>query len=263
MEMVATAKMKRAQDQAVAGRPYAEKIAAVISDLAAEHLSQEVHPLLANRPVEKIGIIHVTSDRGMCGGLNANMNRLTGNFIIQQKTPVSLVTVGRKGRDYMRRFGRDIHADFTGLPDRPKLGDILPIARVVLDDYSKGTVDRVYVAYTRFVSTVVQKPTLQPLLPIEPAKVTKGETAEYIYEPNAPYVLAHLLPRFVEIELYHALLEAIASEQSARMVAMRNATDNAKELITDLTLMLNKARQEVITTELLDITGGVAALAKG
>jgi len=263
MEMVATAKMKRAQDQAIAGRPYADKIKQVIADLAAEHRDPESAPhLLKQRDTRCVTVIHITSDRGLCGGLNANINRLVANFMLEQKTAVKVVTVGRKGRDFMHRVGRDITAEFTGISDRPSLLDLLPISRIVIDDYTAGRCDRVYLAYTKFVSTLVQKPVVEPLLPIAPAPVPKGQNPEYIYEPNAATVLSALLPRFVETEIYHAVLEAIASEQSARMVAMRNATDNAEEMIQDLTVTLNKARQEIITKELLEIVSGAEALAK-
>ncbi|HEX7363875.1 MAG TPA: ATP synthase F1 subunit gamma [Dehalococcoidia bacterium] len=261
MEMIATAKMRRAQDQALAGRPYSDKITQVIADLAAESSGDNVtHPLLKKRKVNKIAVIHITSDRGLCGGLNANMNRLTGRFILEQKIPVTLVTVGKKGRDFMFRQRQDVRAEFTKISDRPAMLDTLPISRIITDDYSTGYVDQVYLAYTRFVTTMVQNPTLELLLPIEPAPIPKTETKEYIYEPDPAFVLNELLPRFVEMRVYHAILEAIASEQSARMVAMRSATDNANDVMQELTLILNKARQEMITTELLDITGGVESL---
>ena len=175
--------------------------------------------------------------------------------------PVTLIAVGRKGLDFMRRYGRDIRAEFTRLGDRPSLLDTLPISRIIIDDYTDGTVDLVYLSYTQFISTMNQRPVLQQLLPVEPAPIPQAQNVDYIYEPSSALVLGELLPRFVEMQVYHAILESIASEQSARMVAMRNATDNANELIQDLTLMYNKARQESITKELLDITGGVAALA--
>jgi F-type H+-transporting ATPase subunit gamma len=262
MEMVATAKMRKAQDQAVRGRPYSEKISQVIADLAVEPQTGEQSPLLEKRPVQRIYIIHITSDRGLCGGLNANMNRLTGNFILEQKAEVSLVTVGRKGREFMRRFDRKLVAEFTGLGDKPRIVDALPIARVVLDDYRARKVDRVLLAYSRFVSTVVQKPVIEQILPVAPAELPKGMTRDYIYEPHGAFVLERLLPRFVEMEVYHAILEAVASEQSARMVAMRNATDAANDIIAELTNMLNKARQEIITKELLEIISGAEAQAK-
>lgn len=262
MEMIATAKMRRAQDQAVAGRPYAERISQVVADLAIHPgVNGEAHPLLQKREVKKIAIVHIATDRGLCGGLNANLNRLVANFILEQTVPVALITVGRKGRAFMLRSGQDIHAEFTGISDRPTLLETLPISRVVIDDYTNGDVDLVYVAYSRFVTTMVQQPTIEVLLPVEPAVVPPTQRVEYIYEPAPRAVLAQLLPRFVEMQVYHAILELIASEQSARMVAMRNASDNAKELIEDLILTLNKVRQETITKEICDITGGVEALA--
>jgi len=263
MEMIATAKMKRAQDQAKAGRPYAEKISEVIADLAIyPQVGEDVHPLLQTRGVEKIAIVHFTTDRGLCGGLNANLNRVIGTFIREQIVPVTLITVGRKGRTFMLRAGQTIRAEFTGINDRPSLQDTLPISRVVIDDYSSGEVDLVYLTYPRFVSTMVQRPTMEVLLPVDPVELPLSQRGEYIYEPEPSIVLNELLPRFVEMQVYHAVLELIASEQSARMVAMRSASDNAKEVIEDLTLTLNKARQETITNEICDISGGAEALAR-
>lgn len=262
MEMIATAKMKRTQEAALAGRPYAEKMTSVVGHLAASVAGdvELVPAFLKAREVSRVGIIHITSDRGLCGGLNSAMNRLSASFILKEGKPVTVVAVGRKGRDFMSRNAVEVRADFTGLSDRPKAIDIAPIARVVMDDFLSGYVDVVYLAYQRFASTMVQRPTLERLIPVEPAAPAPGELLDYIYEPSPAAVLERLLPRFVEMQVYHAILEAIASEQSARMVAMRNATDNAKEMVSDLTLALNKARQEMITKELLDITGGVAAL---
>lgn len=259
MEMVATSKMRKAQDRDLAGRPYAEKIQQVLADLVAQQ-GGRIHPLMERREVKKIEIIHITPDRGLCGGLNANMNRSTASFILEHVSPSVMITVGRKGRDYMLRYGREVRAEFTGIGDRPSLVDTLPMSRIVIDDYSSRFADVVYLSYTRFVSTMTQRPVLQQLLPVEPAKRERGGEADYIYEPGRKSVLAELLPRFVEMQVYHAILESIASEQSARMVAMRNATDNANELVQDLTLVYNKARQEMITKELLDITGGVEAI---
>jgi len=262
MEMIATSKMRRAQERGLAGRPYSEKIQQVLADLAAlPQAGDSLHPLLQRRPVTKIAIVHITPDRGLCGGLNANLNRKTASFILEQDMPVTLITIGRKGRDFMRRYRRDIRAEFAQLGDRPSLLDTLPISRIIIDDYTNGVIDLVYLVYMRFISTMVQRPVLQQILPIEPAPIPGGENVDYIYEPGPAVVLGELLPRFVEMQVYHAILESIASEQSARMVAMRNATDNANELIDELTLMYNKARQESITKELLDITGGAAALA--
>ncbi len=261
MEMIATSKMRRAQERGLAGRPYAEKIRQVIGDLAALPQTEALHPLLQRREVNKIAIIEITPDRGLCGGLNTNVVRSTTSFMRQQKVPVTLVCVGRKGQDFAKRVGRDLRAVFTNMGDQPKLIDTLPVSRIVIDDYTNGVVDAVYISYPRFVSTMMQRPVVQPLLPVEPAQVPRAQNVDYIYEPGPDAVLAGLLPRFAEMEIYHAILESIASEQSARMVAMRNATDNAKGLVDELTLAYNKARQESITKELLDITGGVAALA--
>jgi len=261
MEMIATAKMKRAQDMAIAGRPYSDKIMQVIADLSAQSASGgATHPLLMERPIKKIGIVLITSDRGLCGGLNTNLNRLVGNFILEQKVPVTAITVGTKGRDFMRRSMRDIRAEFTKISDRPKMADTMAISQIVIDDYIGGVYDRVYIACSKFINLMSQKPTLELLLPVEPAELPKNVSPEYIFEPNALHVLGELLPRFVEMQVYHSILEAIASEQSARMMAMRNATDNAHEVTAELTLTLNKARQEMITKELLDIVAGVEGL---
>jgi F-type H+-transporting ATPase subunit gamma len=261
MEMVATAKMRRTQQRALAGRPYTEKIRQVIADLAVEpRIKGKILPLLQKRDVKKIAVVHIGTDRGLCGGLNTNLNRLVGEFVLKQKVPVSVITVGRKARAFARIAKLDVRAEFSGISDRATMLETMPISRVLMDDYGKGEVDFVYVAYPDFISTMVQKPTIQALLPIEPAKLPPGQIAEYIYEPDPFSVLNELLPRFVEMEIYHAVLELIASEQSARMVAMRNAGDNADDLIKDLTLSLNKVRQEMITKEICDISGGAEAI---
>jgi len=262
MEMIATSKMRRAQEAGTAGRPYDQKIRQVIADLAAIPHTGEIHPLLHRREVKKIAIVQISPDRGLCGGLTASLNRKTASFILGQKTPVTVVSVGRKGIDFMHHSNRDVRAEFSQLGDRPSLLDILAIPRIIIDDYTSGYVDEVYVAYTRFISTLVQTPVMEKLLPIEPPVSTQAKSLDFDYEPAPEDVLGALLPRFVEMEIYHAILESIASEQSARMVAMRSATDNAAELVQDLTLMYNKARQEAITTELLDISGGAAALSR-
>jgi F-type H+-transporting ATPase subunit gamma len=261
MEMVATAKMRRTQQQALAGRPYTEKIRQVIADIAIEPgVSGKTLPLLEKREVKKIAVLHIGTDRGLCGGLNTNLNRLLAEFILKQTVPVTVITIGRKARAFARIAKLDVRAEFSGISDRATMHETMPISRVVIDDYSNGEVDLVYLAYPRFISTVVQKPTIEVLLPIEPATLPPGQIAEYIYEPGPLTVLNELLPRFVEMEIYHAVLELIASEQSARMVAMRNAGDNAEDLTKDLSLSLNKARQEMITKEICDISGGAEAL---
>jgi len=261
MEMIALSRMRRAQEHGIAGRPYSEKIRQVLADLASlSSVDDSLPPLLQLRPVAKIAIVHITPDRGLCGGLNAAINRTVANFVLGQTVPVIIVAVGRKGLDFMRHCGRDIRAEFMRLGDQPGWLDTLPISRLIIDDYTNGVADLVYIAYTQFVSTIVQKPVVQQILPIEPTTLPPGQDVGYIYEPTPDIVLGELLPRFVEMQVYQAVLESIASEQSARMVAMRSASDNANEIIQDLTLLYNKARQETITNELLDITGGAAAL---
>ena len=263
MEMVAASKMRKAQERALQARPYAEKLMEVMADLAAQPTGSEAtHPLLEQREVNKVAIIMMTSDKGLCGGLNANMTKLVGSYMLQSSTPTSVITVGKKGMEFMRSAGREIRAQFIEMGDRPYVDEALPVARIVVDDYINGEVDQVFVAYPRFRSTAVQEAVMEQLLPIKPADLPVASNVEYIYEPDPATVLDQLLPRYVEMEIFDALLETIASEQSSRMVAMRNATDAALEMIDTLTLKYNKARQEEITTELLDITAGAAAVKK-
>ena len=264
MELVAASKMRRAQLNALAGRPYAEKMRWVLADLA-ETMSlmdpETIHPLLRAREETKaIEVILVTPTRGLAGGLPTSLNRRAAQFLVDVGVPSRVIAVGRKGRDFMRRTGQEIVAEFLDLGDYPSYEDIRPIAQVAMDDFMEGRADEVYLLYAQFVNTVVQRPELRKLLPVEAPEDTETAAVDYIYEPSREEVLAELLPRYVERLVYEAILEAMASEQSARMVAMRNATDNANELVKDLTLVYNKARQESITSELLDITGGVEAL---
>lgn len=262
MELVAAAKMRRAQQVVLAGRPYAEKMLQVLSDLAAQPHEEddELSPMLIARDVNRVEIVHVTPDRGLCGGLPGNLNRKIYDFISEDNTPASVVAVGKKGRNFVVRSGYDLRSEFTDIGDKPSLADTLDISHSIVNDYITGFADRVYILYPQFVSTAVQKPVMRQILPVQPAKLSAGQAVGYIYEPDSASVLKALLPRFVEMEVYQAILETIASEQSARMVAMRNATDNAQEVVENLTLVLNKVRQESITKELLDIVGGVAAL---
>jgi F-type H+-transporting ATPase subunit gamma len=261
MSMIAASKMRRAQEAAISGRPYADHMRDLLADLAAQpHDEEQIHLLLTQREVKNVEIVHITPDRGLTGGLNSNVNRAGSQFVLEQKANVTVVAAGKKGGDFMVRYGADVKAVFTGIGDRPTLLDITPIARIVIDDYMQEKVDAVYVVYADFVSTTVQRPVVQSLLPVAPAELPPQQAFGYIYEPDAATVLSALLPRFVEMQLYHFMLESVASEQSARMVAMRNATDNANEMSDDLTLLMNKIRQENITRELLDIVGGAAAV---
>ena len=262
MELIAASKMRRAQTSVLAGRPYAYKIKEVIADLKAQPQEwDDGHPLLDQRPVSRIGIVYLTPDRGLCGGLHGALNRSAGQFILGKRpTPVTVVVVGKKGRDFVVRTGQDVQAVFVNMGDRPNMSDILPICQMIFNDYLHGKVDEVYLVYPEFVSLTSQRPVVNRLLPIEPSDLPVESRLGYIYEPSPSAVLDLLLPRFVEMEVYHAFLELNACEQSARMVSMRNATDNAKDMVGDLTLELNKARQDSITSELLDIVGGAIAL---
>ncbi len=261
MSMIAASKMRRAQEMALQGRPYSERMRALLSNLAAQEREEdELHPLLRRREARNVTMVLITPDRGLTGGLHSKINRAAAQFIVEQPVSTRLVTIGRKGRDFMARTGQEVQAVFTDMGDRPSILDITPAASILIDDFTAERVDAVYIAYADFVSTTVQTPVVRPLLPVTPTDLRPEEAVGYIYEPTGEAVLSALLLRFVELELYHAVLESVASEQSARMVAMRNATDNANEMIVDLTLEMNKARQENITTELLDIVGGAAAV---
>jgi len=276
MQMVAASKMRRAQEQVLATRPYSEKAWQVLSHLAAQRgVDEQVHPLLQVRDeIQSIGMVLITADKGLCGSYNHNMVQAAARFIAELPYPVELITIGKRGRDTMWRLGRTIIAEYADLPPQPGLLDITPIARTVIDGFVSGRYDVVYLAHTDFINTLVQRPAIWQLLPIQPLELgvtpvseyrherPLEATVEYIYEPDPHTILDTVLPRFTELQIYQALLEALASEHSARMVAMRNATENANELLDDLTLTYNRARQEAITKEMLDIAGGAEALSK-
>jgi F-type H+-transporting ATPase subunit gamma len=261
MEMIASSKMRKAQERGLAGRPYSDKIKQVIADLAIlQQDDSDIHPLLKRRPVKNIAVVLISPDRGLSGGLDSNLNKKAASFMLQQKLPARMVIVGRRGIEYMRRYERDTRAEFSKLGDKPSLIDTLPISRIIIEAYTKGEIDMAYIVYAQFINTMRQVPVVEQILPVIPDESTKKRVSDYIFEPKAQEVLGRLLPRFIESEVYHVILESIASEQSARMVAMRNATDSANELLTALTLAYCKARQESITSELLDIVGGAAAI---
>ncbi len=279
MEAVSASKMRRAQAQVLSTRPYASKAQEVLSFLSRVRSTLAMEqPLLQQREIRRVSMVLITADRGLAGGLNSNMIRRAATSIQQwekEGKDVELVTVGRKGRDWMRRYGPPIRAEFIGIGDRPgspylgKGGEqlsshsasVAPITHVVTEDFSTGRVDAVYLAYTEFRNTVTQEPVVRQLLPIVPlADVPTNMAPDYIFEPDAFTVLSQVLYSFTEVQILQALYEAIASEHSARMVAMRNATDAAEELIDDLTLSYNKARQSAITMALLDIAGAVNAV---
>jgi F-type H+-transporting ATPase subunit gamma len=265
MELVAAAKMRRAQQAMEASRPYAQGIAQVLARLAAGKLDA-THPLLEERDEVKARLlILVTADRGLAGGLNTNAIRAANRFIRGEPTPVKLVTIGRKGRDYFRRFDLDMLADQSWLKDRPPLKDIRPPITVAIDEFLSGGVDQVWLEFTRYVNPLSQVPTVVRIVPPQIPKMEERPRDEvapiYEFEPSPEAVLGELLPRYVEAQVYQAVLENQASEQAAKMAAMRAASDNAADLIADLTLERNKLRQASITRELMEIVGGAEALA--
>ena len=259
MQFVAASKLKRAQEATLAARPYSEKIDEVLADLATV-LGGEDHPLLAKREGGKRMIVLMTTDRGLAGPLNTNTIRHAAREITEYKGDLTVVTVGRKGRDAMRRARLPLEAHFAGFGDRPRFADVLPLARLVTDAFVDGSVSQVDVIFSRFVSTLTQRPVLDTLLPIEPSEDTEGIPGQqFIFEPSAGAVLERIVPRYVATRLFQAVLESKASEESSRMVAMKNATENAEELIEDLTLAYNKVRQASITREMIEIATGAQA----
>ena len=261
MQMVAASKMRKAQQQVIASRPYAVKLSEILADIKATLDDEELqNPLLVTRPVRSVMVIHITPDRGLCGGLNSNLNKSAGSFVLAQDDPVSMITVGKKGRDFMVRSGASVLAEFTGIGDQPSYENILPVGKLAMDAYINGSVDKVFLSFAEFVNTTIQRPLMRQLLPLEIPESAESSSGQYFYEPDVINVLDDLVPRYIETQIYQGLLEAVASEHSARMVAMQNATDNAKDMIEDLKLTMNKVRQETITKELLEVIGGVAAL---
>ena len=259
MQFVAASKLKRAQEATLAARPYAEKLDEVLAD-AAIVLSGEVHPLLVRRETGKRLLVLVTTDRGLAGALNTNTIRFAAQQIAETTGETTTVTVGRKGRDAMRRSRMPIEAHFDGFRERPTFADVLPLARLITDGYLDETFGRVDIIYSHFVSTLVQRPTIDELLPIVPREDTAGIPGnQFIFEPNPGAVLEQLLPRYVATRLFQAALETTASFFSSQMVAMKNATENAEELIEDLTLSYNKVRQANITREMIEIASGAQA----
>ena len=283
MEMVAASRMRRAQEQVTASRPYAAKAWELLTQLVAQAAVVDVPAaLLTDRdPVRTVVLILITGDRGLAGGYNGAMVRAAVQFLqagegVEQR----LITVGRKGRDAMLRAGYTIEAEFGDLPDRPREGDVTPIARLATDGFLSGASDAVFVGYTDFVNVLRQQPWVRQVLPLHPDALTDAAGDErqrpvmasflrdtpprlaggYSYEPATETLLEQVVRRFVELQIYQAVVESLASEHAARMVAMRNATENANDLLKDLTMTYNKVRQQSITEEMLDIAGGAEAL---
>ena len=266
MKMVSASKLRRAQNKLIASRPYARQLLEVLERLARIPVpdadEEKVHPLLKERPVENIIYVVVTADRGLCGGYNANIIRLTSSLIAESEHEVKLVTVGRRGRDFFRRGKITFLGEFIGLGDDPTYSQAREIGQKIVSLYEAGEADEVYLVFSEFVSAMTQRPSRIMLLPI---KAEENENADqkdidYIFEPSPEEILNSLLPKYVETQIFRTLLEGKASEQGARMMAMSAASDNAKDMIGRLTLAMNRARQAAITTEISEIVSGAAAL---
>lgn len=264
LEMVSASKIRKAQDRMKASRPYARLMKQVIGHIARAN-TDYVHPYMAARnTVKRVGYIVVSTDRGLCGGLNSNLFRkLLGEIREhqQQGVEVDVVAIGQKANAFFRRLKVNMVASVTHLGEKPQVEQLIGIIKVMLDAYEAGTVDRVKLAYNDFINTMTQRPTVDQLLPLPPAEdMPQSHDWDYIYEPDAPSVLNDVLTRYVESLVYQAVLENLASEHAARMVAMKSASDNASKLIDTLNLIYNKARQAAITQEISEIVGGAAAV---
>jgi F-type H+-transporting ATPase subunit gamma len=270
MEAVSASKVRKAMAQLMATRPYAEKAWQVLTHVAGQPGRANLHPLLTTRPeVQKALAVVVSGDRGLAGAYNTNLVRFTAQQFDRYPAPVAYIAVGRKGRDMLLRRRKEVLAEFSNLPAAPSFADVSAIGRMAVDDYLSGRADEVWLVYTDFINMGRQEVVKKKLLPLDVATHERVETfqhqrltAAYIYEPAEREILDEIIPRFTALQVYQALLESLASEHAARMVAMRNATDNALELTTHLQLDYNKARQQTITSDLLDIAGGAEALAK-
>jgi F-type H+-transporting ATPase subunit gamma len=261
MKMVAAAKLRRAQENILALRPYAKDVTEVLSNVAALTEAED-HPLLARRDPNRVMLVVLTSDRGLCGGFNSNINRSTEEYVRtngETHEETSLAIIGRKGRDYFRRREITIRHEMMGIFEDLNWDKASEVGRTIIHEYSQGELDAVYLVYNEFKSVISQKVVVEPLLPISPAEATEGRF-EFIYEPSKEALLDRILPMYVEVEVYRALLESVASEYGARMTAMDNATKNASDMIDSLTLKYNKARQAAITGDLLEVVAGAEAL---
>jgi F-type H+-transporting ATPase subunit gamma len=264
MEMVAASKMRKAQERMRAARPYAEKIRNVAAHFSKAHPEYK-HPFVVGRSdVKNVGLIVVSSDKGLCGGLNTNVLRLSLNQMKaweQSSQGIAVSAIGNKSLGFMGRAGANVKSSVTGLGDMPHMEKLIGPVKIMLDAYTAGEIDRLFIAYTRFINTMKQEPVIEQLLPLSGDQIGSAEGHwDYIYEPDAAAVVDQLMIRYIEALIYHAVAENMASEQSARMVAMKSASDNAKNVIGELKLIYNKARQAAITKEISEIVGGAAAV---
>lgn len=264
MELVAASKMRKAQQRMAQGKPYSERIRSVVSHIA--HSNPEYqHIYIKDRPVSRVGYIVVTTDRGLCGGLNVNAFRETMRSMKHWKNEgadLKFCAIGQKGVSFFKSYGGNVVAAVTHLGDTPSLGKLIGSVKVMLDAYASGEIDRLYIVYNKFINTMTQQPTVDQLLPLPPSEDEhlKERTWDYLYEPEAQVILDGLLDRYIESQVYQAVVENNACEQAARMIAMKSATDNAGDLIDDLSMAYNRARQAAITQEISEIVGGAAAV---
>jgi F-type H+-transporting ATPase subunit gamma len=264
MEMVAASKMRKTQDRMSASRPYAKKIKQVIQHLAKGHVEYR-HRFLGEREVKRVGIILVSTDRGLCGGLNTNLFKAVSQFVKEKQDnniEVDFCVLGRKGEGFIKRSGGNVSGFADNLGDSPKVSDLVGTVKIMLDAYAEKKIDALYVAYNDFVNTMTQTPQVQQLLPLpkDDQEEKLDHYWDYIYEPDARDLLDGLLIRYIELQVYQAVVENIACEQAAKMIAMKSASDNAGDLINEFQLAYNKARQSAITQELSEIVAGAAAL---
>jgi F-type H+-transporting ATPase subunit gamma len=263
MEKVAVSKMRRAQERVAHSRPYAEGMRKVIGNIANGTLEYR-HPFLTERPVKNVGYIVISTDRGLCGGLNTNeFKRVMIDLRTwkEQGVNAEFAVIGNKATAFFKRFGGKVVAQQVGSGDTPRLADVIGTVRVMLNEYSEGKIDRLFLVYNNFVNTMKQEPVIEQLLPLPKAEMSaRSHSWDYVYEPDPKVILDKLLDRYVESQVYQGVVENAASEQAARMVAMKAATDNAGSLMDDLKLVYNKARQAAITQELSEIVGGAAAV---
>jgi F-type H+-transporting ATPase subunit gamma len=274
LQAVSASKVRKAMQAVLNTRPYATKAWQVLTHIAAQPGRGTLHPLLTQKPeVNNVLVVLITGDRGLAGAYTTNIVRFTLQHFHDYPVPVRYITVGRKGRDLMARRRKEIIAEFSQLPAAPAFADVSAIGRLAVDEFLEGHSDEVYLVYTDFINMIRQVPTLQKLLPLEVGEETgrvvqfarseNGPAPSYIYEPGQEEILDEIVPRFTALQVYHAVLESLASEHAARMVAMKNATDSATDLAAGLQLEYNKARQQGITNEMLDIAGGAEALTQG
>ncbi len=263
MNMIAAARLRRAQTKAESARPYAERIAEILQDVVASSGGAVRHPLMAKREVRRIALVLVTADRGLCGAFNAGIIREAQRFYREQTVPVDIITVGRKGRDYFQRIGANVVQHFAQPSRDVRLEEVGTVAKRIIADYGASQYDQVFLAYAKFVSVLKSQPVVLQLLPlVQQAVSDKPAGASFDFEPNAEELLNTLLPQYVEVLVYRSLVESLASEQAARMVAMKAATDSASDMITGLTRQYNNARQASITKQLLEVVSGADALEK-